>query len=358
VWNIADLGRESDSTKSVGYRRVSTNWHPGAVASIAITPDGTRVISGSTDGTLKVWDASSCKELKSIESYNGGGFVAITPDGARVVFVSRQGILEVWDVEFTAKARGDNGPVANAMEECDLSVIVRHYKTIEMWRPKTGTYDESPGVSGGVSAIAITPDGTRLVTGLHNGKIIVWDLNTAIKVATFDSGHEYSEDQGQRTGGAVDYLVITPKGDRILSASWPDGHLKIRDIVSGNIIGRELFSLDNPYTVLAISVSPDGTMAIAGMVDKMKIWDIVSGKELLVIDIPHKDAKYSAIMPDCARVVSGALDGTIRIWQLRTGETITAFKNDEPVNCFAIHDTKIAAGDGRGKVHIFALEEK
>jgi WD40 repeat protein len=67
---------------------------------VAVTPDGRRVLSGSSDNTLRVWDVASGQTLKTLQGHNGGvNAVAITPDGRCVVSEARDKTLRVWDLE-------------------------------------------------------------------------------------------------------------------------------------------------------------------------------------------------------------------------------------------------------------------
>jgi WD40 repeat protein len=73
--------------------------HDDWVVAVAVTLDGRRAVFASADGTLKVWDIESGRELlRTLEGY-GGGAVAVTPDGRRAVSASSDGTLKVWDLD-------------------------------------------------------------------------------------------------------------------------------------------------------------------------------------------------------------------------------------------------------------------
>ena len=131
--------------------------HTDIVWSVAITPDGTKIVSGSHDNTIKVWDIASggrlLNTLKGHTSYVNS--VAITPDGTKIVSGSRDNTIKVWDI-----ASG-GGRLLNTLE----------------------------GHSSPVSSVAITPDGTKIVSGSYDNTIKVWDLNIGSSIFTckFDS---------------------------------------------------------------------------------------------------------------------------------------------------------------------------
>ena len=74
--------------------------HAGRVNAVALTPDGQRVVSASDDGTLKVWDLESGREMRTLQGHaDWVNAVALTPDGHRAVSASIDNTLKVWDLE-------------------------------------------------------------------------------------------------------------------------------------------------------------------------------------------------------------------------------------------------------------------
>ncbi|MCJ7695000.1 MAG: hypothetical protein MUO40_06180 [Anaerolineaceae bacterium] len=109
---------------------------------IAISPDGRQVISGSTDETLRVWDLASGECLRTLHGHTDSvNTIAITADGRQVVSGSGDKTLKVWD-----------------LESCKCLC------TLE-------------GHTDSVNAIAITPDGRQIVSGGKDKTLCVWDLD-------------------------------------------------------------------------------------------------------------------------------------------------------------------------------------
>ena len=80
-----------------------TLGHTGSVASIAITPDGKHIVSGSNDETIKLWDIQSGKEIRSFEGHTFFvNSIAITPDGKHIVSGSNDKTIKLWDIQSGA----------------------------------------------------------------------------------------------------------------------------------------------------------------------------------------------------------------------------------------------------------------
>ena len=122
----------------------SSRVTPAASSSVAVTPDGARIVTGSDDNTARVWDASTGAELLQLKGHTDAvSGVAVTPDGARIVTGSADNTARVWGFaqlrpppqqhEFgTAQARQalvDRGkpscPAASRLNSAGLSCFAR-----------------------------------------------------------------------------------------------------------------------------------------------------------------------------------------------------------------------------------------
>jgi len=129
-------------------------WHTSYVLAVALTADGKRAVSGSTDKTLRVWDLESGQCLRVLEGHSGSvRSVSVTLDGRWAVSGSRDNTLRVWDLE--------SGACLHTLE----------------------------GHTYGVYAVALTTDGKRAVSVSRDKTLRVWDLKfgTCLAVFTCDS---------------------------------------------------------------------------------------------------------------------------------------------------------------------------
>ena len=123
----------------------------GGVISVAFSPDGRRVATGSLDNTVRVWEPSGANPgVSLLEGHRGGVItVAFSPDGRRVVTGSEDNTARVWDLLGAIRA-------ATPLE----------------------------GHRGWVTRVAFSPDGRRVLTGSDDNTARVWDLSGATPAAT------------------------------------------------------------------------------------------------------------------------------------------------------------------------------
>jgi hypothetical protein len=244
--------------------------HTGEVKAVAITPDGARIVSGSSDKTVRVWGLRSGHLERILEGHTGEvKAVAITPDGARIVSGSSDKTVRVWDLR--------SGHLERILE---------------------GHTDE-------VLAVAITPDGARIVSGGQDEAMRVWNL---------DSGRPERTLKG--FSGLVSAVAITPDGARIVSGSW-DNTVRVWNLASGRI---ELARKGPIGYVWAVAITPDGASIVSGWLDTpVRVWDLAGVRPDATLEGNKRSVWALAVTHDGNRVISGGLDHTVRVWDLKSG---------------------------------------
>jgi hypothetical protein len=176
--------------------------------------------SGSSDRTIKLWDAETGQELRTLKGDLYVESVVFSPDGRRLA--AGGGTLKLWDAESGREIRTFNGH------------------------------------KGGVWSVAFSPDGRRIVSSGLDATIKLWDSETGQELSTL-KGH----------AGGVRGVVFSPDGNRIVSAS-NDGTLKVWDAQTG----QELRTLrGHTDGVTSLAFSPDGRRIASGNAHGLKLWD-------------------------------------------------------------------------------------
>ena len=154
---------------------------------------------------------------------------------------------------------------------------------------------------------------------------------------------------------SVTALALTPDGKRVISAS-NDNTLKVWDLADG----KEVLTLKgHSLWVKAVALTPDGKRVISASSDStLKVWDLADGKKVLTLKGHSDSVTAVALTPDGKRVISASRDNTLKVWDLADGKVITHFTAESPIYCCAVapDGITITAGDDSGQIHFLELK--
>ena len=198
--------------------------HTSYVNSVSFSPDGKRIVSGSSDKTIRIWDATTGKELETLEGHTiAVNSVSFSPDGKRIVSGSYDRTIRIWDAttgEVLDTLEGHTRAVKTVSFSPDGKRIVSCSgdNTIRIWDATTGKVLETlEGYTDDVNSVSFSPDSKRIVSGSDDRTIRIWDATTGKKLETLE-GH---------TEG-VSSVSFSPDGKRIVSGS-SDNTIRIWD---------------------------------------------------------------------------------------------------------------------------------
>jgi WD40 repeat protein len=292
--------------------------HEDRVSSVAFSPDGTRIASGSVDHTLRLWDAKTGEPIGAPLAGHEGyvSSIAFSPDGTRIVSGSGDETLRLWDAKtgkpIGAPLNGHKGHVSSiAFSPDGMRIVSGGSGALRLWDARTGKSIGAPleGHTNSVLRVTFSPDGTRIVSG--GGETLrLWDGKTGQPIGAPLTGHE----------GYVLSVAFSPDGTRIVSGS-ADRTLRLWDAKTGQPIGMPLKGYDG--SVWSVAFSPDGTRIVSGGDNTLRLWDAKTGEPIGVSLKGHEGGMFDvAFSPDGTRIVSGSADRTLRLWDAKTGEPI------------------------------------
>ena len=309
--------------------------HTDAVLSVCFSPDGKHIVSSSTDGTIKIWDASNglCVDTLEEKTEYKSNTVEYSPNGCLIASTSDDGRVRLWNAETgTLISSFFNGRLEyrKIISTCFspdgkyIAYVPLSDKTIQVRsvNPDYSLFKELISTSY-INSVAFSPDGNNLVAATSSGKVEIWDLAKGECVKSLYA-------QTDRFNSAC----YSPDGKAIVTAS-ADGLVRIWDVESGKC--RECRGHDGP--VLTASFSHDGNHVVSASDDRtVRIWDVNTGGHRILKG--HNGSVYSAsFSPDDTYIVSASEDQTIGLWCLteersvfspRTSGSLFRYSNFSP----------------------------
>jgi WD40 repeat protein len=172
--------------------------HTGTIFSTAFSPDGRLAISTSggtynghggwqelPDTAIRVWDVETGREVRRLEGHRGPVLsLAVSPDGRRVLTGSQDRIVILWDVKSGAEIRRFPGQTDSVQGVAFLpdgrrAISAGRDHTIRLWDTESGQEVYCfRGHSDEVSWAAVSPDGSRMISSSWSGReLVLWDLD-------------------------------------------------------------------------------------------------------------------------------------------------------------------------------------
>jgi WD40 repeat protein len=248
----------------------------------SISPDGARVLSGSSDGTVIAWERKTGKVIRKLGPAVGRIMSALfSPDGARALAAGEDKIIRLWDLKD--------------------GHLIREFKGHDEW----------------VFSLAFSPDG-RIVYSTSGGPDAWRDgKDSAVRAWDVETGRELRKLEGHK--GRVMSVDVSPDGRQVLSGG--DTRVILWDASNGNVIRR--FEGHNGL-VSRVSFLPDGKRVLSSSFDKtIRLWDLTTGKEIHSFTGHSNEVLWFAASSDGRHLLSSDFGAhELRLWDLNSREQI------------------------------------
>lgn len=295
--------------------RLSPDWAvktlqvQGKVFTVAFSPNGQFLASGTEDGKIQLWDLTAGKSSAINAHSKGVNSIVFSPDGTKLASSASDGV-KIWNVQQGSLSHFKN--LANSSLLVQSIAFSQNGQTIatgtaegqiKLWQVSTGKWlRDLSGHKGQVRALAYSPDGQIIVSGGIDNTIRIWNLNQPNSRALTLTGHQ----------DLILSIIFSWDGQTLITSS------RDRTIRMWNVNTRQLqrppLSVDDRLAINTyVAISPDGNTLASGNSSRIKIWNLSNNQSE---ELPgHTASVSSLVFSSDGKLASGSSDGTIKIWQ-------------------------------------------
>ena len=296
--------------------------HSGTVSALAFSPDGTRLVSASWDGTARLWDiASGTEMIDFIGHMDRVTDVAFSADGTRVATASWDGTVRLWDAgtgfELASFAHGAEAnsvalsPDGTRIAAGGINASGGGDGQVHVWDTASGAELAAIVVSGPVADLAL-PGGDQVVIATQssgcstaNGGAAIWSISSGAPAIDM-AGHSGSVSTIAFGGGR-----LTGSGQAGLCSG--SAVIWIWDAASGVL--QSTLDQGTEAAIRGLTFSPAGDLVASASADGVvRVWSVGGGSPLATLSGHVSEAASVAFSPAGTLIASGGGDNTIRLW--------------------------------------------
>jgi WD40 repeat protein len=317
--------------------------HSKSVNALSWSNDGNRIVSGSYDNKIKIWDGATGELLKTLEGHSGEvSSVAWNYEGSKILSGSSDRTIRIWDGrtgELLIMLREDFTFVFSGEWSRDGKKIAGTLDNIiKIWNAMNGKLLHTlKGHLDSVTSVAWSHDGFKLFSGSVDKTIKMWDGKTGELLKTWEEAHDMLV---QSVTCSLDGSKLISSGARRIKI-WDLGTCELlKTLVTGS--GTMAFNQDRSKIAYAVEKS-------------VFIYDLIAGERLRSL-MGHSETVYSVSWNrDGTKVVTGSADQTIKIWNVERNSSEEEFSRFEVVTSLAwnFNNGQIVSGSNMNALKIW-----
>lgn len=296
--------------------------HMGDVYSVAMTPDGSMVVSGGADGCVRLWDPRTGVCIQNLVGHSSPvAGVCISADGRLVFSASADTTIRVWDLSngqcLHVLAHGWSMRAVAASEDGTWLVAASMDKTLSLWHVPSGRRIRTlTGHTDGVLGVAMATDGSLCVSSSEDTTLRVWDLSTGDCMGIL-KGH----------AGKVNSVALGPEGRYCISGGV-DHTVRLWDLERMDCVRTMVGHLG---VVKGVALASDAGIALSagatgdkidgevtrGVDLSVRVWELATGRCIGVLRDHRQSVMAVAVSADGMMAASASQDARVALWQIR-----------------------------------------
>ena len=336
LWNVAT---HSQIGKLTGNAR--------EVYSVAFSHDRRTLASGGDDGTVRLWDVRTHRQLgQPVNGHDGEiNSVAFSPDGTTVASGGENGTVRLWDVrthrQLGSALTGHVLKVWSVAFSRDGKTLASGSAdgTVRLWDVATQQpvgYIPSNGQP--ILSVAFSPDGRTLASGGADGAVRLWDVATQQPIRSWFAGSQ------------VFSVAFNPKGKYLASGNLSDV-VQLWNVATGQPLG-------SPLLGYAVAFSPNGQTLASGAFDHtVRLWDVAHCTGVAALTGHIKSVSSVVFSPHGQTLATGSADGTIQLWNAATHRQLGSLSSHPGMKissvAFRPDGRALASGSADGTIQLW-----
>ncbi|WP_036487476.1 caspase family protein [Myxosarcina sp. GI1] len=288
--------------------------HENKVNVVAYSPDGSRILTGSSDRSLRLWNSHGEPVGQPLQGHTESvTAAAFSPDGEFVASGSEDRTIRLWDRSgnsigspFVGYKNTVTAIAFNPVPPSSGDIIAGSSDdgTIRLW-DRSGKPIGKPfiGHEAGITAIAFSPDGNLIASASKDRTVRVWDLQGNQVISPWRKHQDL-----------VNAVAFSPDG-KLIASGGDDEQIRLWDL-QGNLVTEPF--IGHVGIIWSLAFSQDGETIISASSDRtIRFWDL-QGNEVELPLRGHLGLINSvAVTPDLSQVVSSSSDNTVRLWSVK-----------------------------------------
>ena len=286
---------------------VELTGHQGAIFFLKLHPNGKLLVSGSKDGSVRLWSWPEGQPVGVLRAHDGPLCgLAISPDGHVLATAGVPGEVKMWSMDtgqVVKILRTGIPPVHDLAFPPDGMALAAAIAdgTVQFFSPQMAQPVVLAGHSGVVNSVAFSPDGRLMATASNDAMIHLWELATPALVRIL-KGH-----------GRVVQHVEFSHDSKLLTSASNDLSVKVWDVAAGLELRK---FRGHGAMVFRAGFTCDPDLVVTAAADKkLRFFRLETGREFQCVEADESKVMALACDPNHPLIATGGADGKIRIWQ-------------------------------------------